>query len=163
MGGIVTQIKSQMDKKGNMMAFFTLEDFAGSIECLCFADPYRRFGSHLTLDALILVAGSLSTREGERPKLKVATLTPLSETRNGAVLDLHVRLTPEHLQEGTLGQLESLVCRFDRGNGFLYLYYPVGTQTVKIKSNRVRIEARRELVDSLRELLGADSVMCSRG
>jgi len=163
MGGIITAIKSQMDKKGNMMAFFTLEDFSGSIECLCFADPYRRCGAHLAIDALVLVGGNLSTREGERPKLKVANITPLADTRNGAVLDMHVRLSPEHLQQGILDELERLVCRFDKGNGFLYLYYPVGSDTVKIKSNRVRIEARRELVDSLRELLGADSVMCSRG
>lgn len=162
-GGIVTQIRSQLDKRGQMMAFFTLEDFSGTIECLCFADPYARAGKNLLTDALVLVSGTVSTKEGERPKLKVTNITPLADTRNGAVLDMHVRLTPEHMEAGTLDELERLVCRFDKGNGFLYLYYPVGAQTVKIKSNRVRIEARRELVDSLRELLGADSVLCSRG
>jgi DNA polymerase-3 subunit alpha len=163
MGGIITRVKTQIDKKGQTMAFFTLEDFSGSIECLCFSDPYRRFSDLVRSDSLVLLNGSLSTREGERPKLKVQSVTALAEARDGVVLDVHVRLLPEQIADGVLDELEHLVCRFDKGNGFLFLYYPVGTQTVKVKSNRVRIEARRELIESLRELLGADSVFCSRG
>ena len=163
MGGIITTVKTQLDKKGQTMAFFTIEDFSGSIECLCFADAYRRFMTLIHSDSLILLAGNLSTREGERPKLKVQTVVPLSEVRNGAVLDVHLRLAPEQISEGVLDELESLICRFDKGNGFLFIYYPVGKQTVKVKSNRVRLEARRELIESLRELLGQDAVFCSRG
>jgi len=163
MGGIITTFKTQVDKKGQTMAFFTIEDFSGSIECICFSDPYRRFMSLLHTDSLVLLSGNLSTREGERPKLKIQTVTPLSEVRNGAVLDVHLRLVPDQLAEGILDELESLICRFDKGNGFLFIYYPVGNQTVKIKSNRVRLEARRELIESLRELLGPDAVFCSRG
>jgi len=163
MGGIITQMKTQLDKKGQMMAFFTLEDFAGSIECLCFSDPYKRFSSILHIDSLVLLAGRVSTREGERPKLIVQTATLLSDVRQGAVLDLHITLTPDQIGAGLLDELEQLLARFDRGNGFLYFYYPLGDRTVKVKSNRVRIEASRELVDSLRELLGSEAVFCSRG
>jgi len=163
MGGIITTIKTQVDKKGQTMAFFTIEDFSGSIECICFADPYRRFTPLLHTDSLVLLTGNLSTREGERPKLKIQTVVPHSDVRNGAVLDVHLRLVPEQLADGILDELESLICRFDKGNGFLFIYYPVGKQTVKIKSNRVRLEARRELIESLRELLGPDAVFCSRG
>jgi DNA polymerase-3 subunit alpha len=163
MGGIITAIKTQLDKKGNTMAFCTLEDFSGSIECLCFSDPFQRFNQFIHNDSLVLMAGNISTREGERPKLKIQSIVPLSEVRNGAVLDVHLRLMPEQLSEGVLDELENLICRFDKGNGFLFIYYPVGKQTVKIRSNRVRLEARRELIESLRELLGSDAVFCSRG
>ncbi|MBI5867408.1 MAG: DNA polymerase III subunit alpha [candidate division Zixibacteria bacterium] len=162
MGGIITQMKSQLDKKGQMMAFFTLEDFAGSIECLCFSDPFKRFQSIFRIDSLVLLSGRVSTREGERPKLIIQTATLLSESRNGAVLDLHITLTPEQMEADLLASLEQLLTKYDRGNGILYFYYPVGNRTVKVKSNRVRLEASRELVDSLRELLGADAVFCSR-
>lgn len=162
MGGIITQVKSQMDKKGQMMAFFTLEDFAGSIECLCFSDPYKRFGPILHVDSLVLLSGRVSTREGERPKLIVQSATLLSESRQGAVLDLHITLTPEQMGDELMSNLEQILTKYDRGNGILYFYYPLGDRTVKVKSNRVRLEASRELVDSLRELLGADAVFCSR-
>ncbi|GAB4316928.1 MAG: DNA polymerase III subunit alpha [Candidatus Zixiibacteriota bacterium] len=163
MGGIITHVRQQVDKNGQTMAFFTLEDFNGSIECLCFAEPFRRFGTLVHLDSMILAQGSLSTREGERPKLRVQTITNLADVRNGAVLDVHVRLSPETISETCLTDLEHLVARFDKGNGFLFLYYPVGDRDVRIRSNRFRIEASRELVDGLKELLGPESVYCSRG
>ena len=163
MGGIITQIRGQMDKKGQSMAFFTMEDFSGSIECICFADPYRKFGTLLQMDSCVLIGGTLSTREGERPKLKVQTVTALADARNGAVLDVHVRLDPEQLSTNLLADLESLVTRFDKGNGFFFIYYPVGKHTVKVRSNRFRVEAQRGLIDGLRELVGPDAVYCSRG
>jgi hypothetical protein len=83
--------------------------------------------------------------------------------RNGAVLDVHVRISPEQVSDGVLDELERLVTQFDSGNGFLFLYYPVGKRTIKVKSNRIRIEGRRELIESLRELMGPDAVFCSRG
>ncbi len=163
MGGIITQMKTQLDKKGQMMAFFTLEDFAGSIECLCFSDPYRRFAAVIQTDALLLLGGRLSTREGERPKLILQNVIPLAECRQGSVIDLHVTLTPEQISAGVMDEMEGLIDRYDRGNGILFVYYPVGDRTVKIKSNRARVEASRELVRTLRELLGTDAVICSRG
>ncbi|MBI3871588.1 MAG: DNA polymerase III subunit alpha [candidate division Zixibacteria bacterium] len=162
-GGVITHVKTQTDKKSQMMAFLTLEDFGGSIEAVCFSDPYRRFGPILKLDSLVLLGGRLSTREGERPKIMVQTATALSEVRQGAVLDVNIRLTPEQMAEGMLDDLEAVVSRYGKGNGFLYLYYPVGEETVKVRSSRIRVEGSRELIDSLRELLGEEAVFCTRG
>jgi DNA polymerase-3 subunit alpha len=163
MGGIITAMKTQPDRKGQMMSFFTLEDFGGTLEVICFAEPFRRCSPILANDAAVLVNGRVNTREGERPKLIMNSAVPLAEVRAGAVLDVHARLTPELLADGILDQIDGLAGRYDKGNGFLFLYYPVGTETVKIRANRVRIDARRELVESLRELLGPESVFCTKG
>ncbi len=162
-GGVVTGLKTQADRRGQMMAFLTLEDFGGTIEVICFADPYKRCAHLLTNDSLVLLTGRVNTREGERPKLIMNNAVALAEVRGGAVLDVHARLTPEQLASGVLDQIEGVVSRYDKGNGFLFLYYPVGTETVKIRSNRIRLDARRELVTSLRELLGSESVFCTKG
>ncbi len=162
-GGVITAMKTQADRKGQMMSFFTLEDFGGTLEVICFAEPFRRCSSILVNDALVLLTGRTNTREGERPKLILNNAVPLSEVRGGAVLDVHARLTPELLAEGVLDQIDDLIGRYDKGNGFLFLYYPVGTETVKIRANRVRLDARRDLVASLRELLGSESVFCTKG
>ncbi len=162
-GGVVTQLKTQLDRKGQTMAFLTLEDFGGTLEVICFSDPFRRCQSILTNDSLVLLTGRVNTREGERPKLILQNAVPLSGVRQGAVLDVHARLSAEQLNNGILNDLDTVLGRYDKGNGFLFLYYPLGTETVKIRANRVRLDASRELVTSLRELLGADSVFCSKG
>jgi len=161
--GVVTQVKTQIDRKGQLMAFLTLEDFGGSIEAICFADPYRRGAAVLVNDSLVLLGGRLSTREGERPKLVVQSVVSVAQARQNAVLDVHAHLTPEQVSNGILDALDAVLSRYDRGNGFLYLYYPVGDETVKIRARRTRIEGGRDLIDSLRELLGEDAVYCTRG
>jgi DNA polymerase-3 subunit alpha len=162
-GGVVTGLKTQPDRKGQLMSFLTLEDFGGTLEVICFAEPYKRCASVLVNDALVLLSGRINTREGERPKMILNNAVPLSEVRGGAVLDVHARLSPELLSGGVLDDLDGLLGRYDKGNGFLFLYYPVGTETIKIRSNRVRLDAKRELVASLRELLGSESVFCTKG
>jgi DNA polymerase-3 subunit alpha len=162
-GGVVTGLKTQLDRKGQTMAFFTLEDFGGTLEVICFSDVYRRNMSILTNEALVMLTGRTNTKENERPKLILNNAMPLAEVRNGAVLDIHARLSPEQIAAGVLDDLDAVLGRYDKGNGFLFLYYPVGTETVKIRSNRVRLDASRELVTTLRELLGQDSVFCTKG
>ena len=41
MGGIVTEVKTKATRKGDMMAFVTLEDFYGSTEALIFPKPTK--------------------------------------------------------------------------------------------------------------------------
>ncbi|HEX9750758.1 MAG TPA: DNA polymerase III subunit alpha [candidate division Zixibacteria bacterium] len=162
-GGIITQVRTQLDRKGKLMAFLTLEDFSGTIEGICFSDPYARARDVLHNDALVLLGGSLSTREGERPKIMVQTVTPLAQVRVGAVLDVHAHLDPSSVREGVLDQLDGILGRYDRGNGIFFIHFPVGEKTVKIRSNRVRPDASRALIDELRELLNTESVWCTRG
>jgi len=41
-GGILTAIKPMTDKKGNQMAFATLEDFSGHVELILFSDCFEK-------------------------------------------------------------------------------------------------------------------------
>ena len=78
MGGIVTEVKTKTTRKGDMMAFVTLEDFYGSTEALIFPKTYEKYRSLLQTDALVLMQGRLSVREDEAPRLIPDSVTPLS-------------------------------------------------------------------------------------
>ena len=85
MGGIVTVLKSHVQRDGRLMAFLEIEDFDGSMELLAFGDAFEKFKHLLALDAMILVRGQVSVREGDKkPKLKVDNVIALSETRGEA-------------------------------------------------------------------------------
>jgi DNA polymerase-3 subunit alpha len=81
-GGIVTAMSAKMTKKDEKMAFFTLEDRFGEIECVVFPAVLSRVSHHLRADAVLCVQGNLSLREEEQPKILVSDLEPLPE--NGA-------------------------------------------------------------------------------
>ena len=68
-GGILTAVKGKATKKGDYMAFATLEDLTGEIECLVFPKVYERYQAMLQEDTAVIITGRLSIREEEAPKL----------------------------------------------------------------------------------------------
>jgi DNA polymerase III alpha subunit len=77
--GIVTAITAKTTKKDEKMAFFTLEDRGGEIECVAFPKICAKYASELRADAVLRVEGNLSVREDERPKMLVSAILPLQD------------------------------------------------------------------------------------
>ena len=69
--GIVTSVTVKNTKKNEKMAFFTLEDRYGEIECLAFATQYARFAHHIRIEAPLYVKGTLSVRDREEENSKI--------------------------------------------------------------------------------------------
>ncbi|HZI89843.1 MAG TPA: DNA polymerase III subunit alpha, partial [Candidatus Polarisedimenticolia bacterium] len=67
--GMVSGIKSITDRSGRPMAFVTLEDFAGSVEGVTFADLYEKNRAAITPGSVLEVKARVSVREEEDPKL----------------------------------------------------------------------------------------------
>ena len=78
-GGILTAVKGKATKKGDYMAFVTLEDLTGEMECLVFPKVYEKYQPLLTEDAAVVISGRLSVREEEAPKLLAERIVPLAD------------------------------------------------------------------------------------
>ena len=77
--GIVTAMTGKTTKRDERMAFFTLEDRYGEIECLAFPKILAQFSHILHTDAVIRVEGNLSLREDESAKILVSKIEPLPD------------------------------------------------------------------------------------
>ena len=90
MGGILTEVKGKATKKGDYMAFVTLEDLTGQVECLVFPRVFERYQALLQEDQAVVITGRVSVREEEAPKLlaekieKLADWVPAKEKDDGA-------------------------------------------------------------------------------
>ena len=71
MGGMITAISKKTTKTGQGMAFITVEDVYGAIDCVMFPKIYERFKDKVEIDAIIEVDGRMSLREGEKPAITV--------------------------------------------------------------------------------------------
>ena len=78
--GVVTDVRTKMDKRGNKMAFFKLDDFSGSCECLMFSKVYSQCEDLILLESTILVKGMLES-SGDAIKLHVEEAIALSEVK----------------------------------------------------------------------------------
>jgi DNA polymerase III alpha subunit len=75
-GGVVQSIKQIYLKNKKSMAFVTLENTSGSIECLVFPKMYKKTLEIWTEGSLLMIDGKISTKDGEC-KLIVDSVSPL--------------------------------------------------------------------------------------
>ncbi|PGF00847.1 DNA polymerase III subunit alpha [Bacillus toyonensis] len=56
-GGIITKVKAFNDKKGNRMAFVSLDTYQGQREVVVFSSTYAKFESLLVVDSVVMIDG----------------------------------------------------------------------------------------------------------
>jgi len=71
--GIITQIKVTITKKGQAMAFLTLEDKSGDIEVVVFPTVYENYGDTISQDKAVLFEGYLQIEEVENDNEEVTS------------------------------------------------------------------------------------------
>ncbi|MCI8590620.1 MAG: DNA polymerase III subunit alpha [Clostridiales bacterium] len=79
---IVTNKTAKDTKNGERMLFVTAEDTVSSIELLIFPKLVARYEPYFTQDACLAITGSISLKEGEKPKLLVSRAVPLIENKD---------------------------------------------------------------------------------
>lgn len=77
--GIVSSVTVKATKKKEKMAFITVEDRYGEIECLIFPQKYTQLSHMLREDAPLYIEGNISLREEEEPKILVNAVEELCE------------------------------------------------------------------------------------
>ncbi len=87
LGGLVAGIKQKATRKGDLMAFVTLEDLTGQVECLFFPRVWEQYAHLVREDLAVLLGGRLSIQEDKPISLIVNTAQPLTPGANTAQPD----------------------------------------------------------------------------
>ena len=77
-GGIIIEKKNKITKNNNMMAFITLEDLYGSVECIVFPATYDKYNRYIQEDAPVIIDGRLSISEVEDTKIICEKISQLN-------------------------------------------------------------------------------------
>ena len=78
MGGMISAYKKLKTKSGAFMAFVTVEDLYGSVECVCFPKVYEKIRSFLEADKVVSVDGKMSIDAEKLPAIIVDRMTEFS-------------------------------------------------------------------------------------
>lgn len=151
-GGVVSAVKKMPDKKGNLMAFVTVEEFSGTAELICFSDCFDKNKEFIEIDRMLLVTGRISTREEESPKIIVSEILPLEKLTERFNCQLVIKIDkdcPEALIDKALSVLEQF-----RGGAPVLLAARENGSEVYIRSRKYSVTVDFRLLDTLKELLG---------
>jgi DNA polymerase-3 subunit alpha len=157
-GGLVTALKNYTDRKGETMAFVTLEDLDGTMEVTIFSKLFKTVAPLVVPDAALVVVGKANATEGG-VKILADEVLPIAEARERLVRAVHLRVLAPGLERETLEELGGLV-RKHRGQVpvYLHLVIPQHTETVLRAGNGCQVRPAPELLHGLEQLLGKDAV-----
>ncbi|MBE5753472.1 MAG: DNA polymerase III subunit alpha [Clostridiales bacterium] len=78
MGGMISAYKKLQTRSGSFMAFVTVEDMFGTIECVCFPKIYDKIKSFLAPDVVVSLSGKISINDDKAPAIIVDKMTEFS-------------------------------------------------------------------------------------
>ncbi len=156
--GIVAGIKELTTKKGDRMAFVTLEDLSGFVEMVVFPEVYQASMELLKGEEPLLVSGTLDIGE-ESCKLLASEVLSLAEIKDRLTKRVHFRLTTPGLSEAQLHSLKDILGRF-HGNCdvLLHLVIPNRSETIISLPERLKVSASDEIMDAAEKLFGYNVV-----
>ena len=157
-GGIIAAIRRLKTKKGDPMAVVTVEDRGGRIEAVVFPEAYRKYGSMLDADRLVVVEGKLEVDEDE-PRLTVNEVKALDTVLGeaGRFLAIHVASPPA--DKATFVALAEVLGRH-YGSGKVAIDMELRDQVPPV---RVRAELSRARVNPSEALVADVEAVCGKG
>ena len=75
MGGMIAAYKKLQTKSGSFMAFVTVEDMYGTVECVCFPKVYDKIRGFLQADKVVSLSGKIDISEEKAPVIIVDKMT----------------------------------------------------------------------------------------
>jgi DNA polymerase-3 subunit alpha len=156
--GIKQSLKEINTKKGDRMAFLTLEDLHGSVELIIFADVFKEAASAISSDDPILVEGVVDSN-GDKQKVKVHRLELLENYRQKVTSVVQINLTTLGLTKEDLGLLRSILqkhagdCRVK-----LRLTIPTKAEADVWTEDSLRVGASDEMVQEIENRFGSGTV-----
>jgi DNA polymerase-3 subunit alpha len=161
-GGLLTTLRETRTRRGDLMAFGTLEDLEGAFELVLFSEPYGRLRELLKRAAAgdgeggplaLLVSGTL---EGvDPPKLLVRDAVSLADAEEKLAAQLRITIVAS---EATQDRLRGLRRVLDAHRGdcgvLVHLRIPGESETVLALSDDRGVEPSDELLHEIQGLFG---------
>jgi DNA polymerase-3 subunit alpha len=150
--GILGSVRKKPDKKGNMMAFATLEDYTGSIDLLVFSDCFQKAGAVLEPDRMVLVTGRVKSEEGDSSKVTPTEIVGLEQLTEKYRCQLVIKIEPDCADHLIMEALKSLA---DSPGSVPVLFAArENGSEVYIRSKRYSVTPEFGLLNRLKEILG---------
>lgn len=160
LAGYVSAIRTMRNKKGEKMAFVSLDDPTGRIEVSFFADLYAKFQDKIQKDTILIVEGNVS-RDAftEQYKMLARNMYSLEELRHKQAKYLVVKLMQDCMKKETISTLETLFIASRGGNCHVKIAYETKEATVQFYLGKDwRINPSDTLLNTLRTSVEVEQV-----
>ncbi|MDL2121908.1 MAG: DNA polymerase III subunit alpha [Deltaproteobacteria bacterium] len=157
-GGIIINIKTIKTKKGDLMAFVTLEDQHKTVEIIIFSLAYAAVHELLVEDNTVIIQGRVK-RDENSVKILADTVVPIEKAEETWTASIHFNLDKNKTGKDLLLRLNDLLKRYPGScNAYIHLFSPEETDTVIALPDTMKLKAGSSLTRAVNELLGYNAI-----
>ncbi|MDR2807669.1 MAG: DNA polymerase III subunit alpha [Spirochaetaceae bacterium] len=170
--GIVKEIKAIVTKKGDPMAYITLDDYHGILELTCFPKTWVKMREKFVVDTVVAVRGSMDrNQKRDRPGFLVDEVLDIEKLQEAAEKqsshpaavdyhELHIRLT-EHAADHDDELLALYDCLVGRdGACAVFIHVPLqGKETVIRAASQIKVAP--SVLSSIKTHTGVENAWCA--
>ena len=163
LAGVITNLRRLSTKKGDPMAFVTLETLRGSCDLTAFSEIFRQ-KAHLMEVDMVVIARAKANFRNERLSYLVEDIMLIDDAERILTRALHVRLEIPHQNPETLRRVaEALAAHPGPCDVYLHCRMANDDEVVVHAPESCRVSNARALPPLLETLLGEDAAFFSGG
>ncbi len=165
--GLVAQVKRLTTRKGDPMAFVTIEDLEGSVEAVVFSELFAKRRQLLVKDQIVLVKGTVDYKDANEVKIIASDveLLPAAGSSGAAIrpnpagrMQLTLSVDARMVGPGLIGGMKKL-CRRHPGAVPVILALAADDGVRKLRlGSEFMVDPGAELIAGMEQLLGSGGV-----
>ena len=156
--GVVNDLKTKIDKSGSPMAFFKLDDFTGSCDCLMFSKTFKDYSEIIREESTLLIRGKIES-SGDAIKLQAEEAIILENVRNQFTKSIIVYLNSENHNSITIKKLKQV---FERHAGEMPIFISLNMKRRNMDYyTSYKVKLSDELIKDITNIIGENLIRFS--
>ena len=158
--GLVMGMRVMTTKRGDKMAFLTLDDRSGRMEMAVFSEEFNANRENLAKDKLIVASVEVSLDDYSGGfKMRAKEIYDISQAREHFAKNLMVTVDQSHAANGFINELQRVLTPFKEGTCPVVVDYRTEDASAKIPlGEEWRVHPTDELLNRLRESMGEKQI-----
>jgi len=157
-GGLIRSTKIIKTKRGDLMAFVTIEDLHGAVEATVFSRVYATVTDLLIEDNPVLIQGQVQKDE-QSVKILAEKVVAMDKAEDTWTASIHFNLEISSTDREALAKLHDILQRHPGGcRAYLHLRSPENTDSIVALPDSLKLKAGGSLIREVNELLGYNAV-----
>jgi len=156
--GIIVTVRETMTKKGDRMAYLTMEDLYGTAEVIVFPDLYKTASSLIASESVLQVTGTLDRGE-KATRIKATKIVSLADLQATAFAQMTIQVLSSEANSEALVRLRDVLRRHPGPCPVvLTVMIPEHSESVISLDHKFRVLPNERLVGEVEALIGKGAV-----
>jgi DNA polymerase-3 subunit alpha len=150
--GLVSGVQLKTTKKGDRFAIFQLEDQSGSVKCVCWPEPFRRYNGMISDEAILLAGGRLEITDEAAVSLVVDKVVEIGQAIQQRATEMVIKICADKDVDGIFENIRK-VLEASKGDCDVFFELNCEEWTVRIRAHpSLRVQGSVELEAALEQL-----------